>query len=378
MTSAFHRIAANLVENGFHPLPVMPGSKVPGQYRAGIWRPMPRWTKYCDNAVASFILDQWEQWPGAGVCVAHGGVIGLDVDTDRDDVAAAVLRAIEPSPVKRRGSKGYMGYYRPGGGLDDLTVRVRWHDGKKVVCEILLHGTQSVIPPTVHPDTGKPYQWLTDETLENTDIGELPELTGDHVGRLDTELGKLGLTRKAPRRARITDHERPGAGSHDLEVPAWRSLNNRALEPSAIDQWWPALGMPKTRQRGAGAWEAIPFWRHSGSGRPTGDRNPNLKVAPGGVVDFGADRSYTPVDAVMAARDCSDTAAKEWLEQYVRGEDIRIMDVTAPEPGPRENGPDPASSVRESHHAPRDEPPIRDPAQPDRPAGWLVAGSSSC
>ena len=92
MTSAFHQIAANLVDNGFHPLPVMPGSKVPGQYQAGTWRPMPGWTKYCDHAVASFILDQWEQWPGAGVCVAHGRVIGLDVDTDRD--ASGLMEAM--------------------------------------------------------------------------------------------------------------------------------------------------------------------------------------------------------------------------------------------------------------------------------------------
>ena len=335
---------------------------------------MPGWTKYCDHAVASFILDQWEQWPGAGVCVAHGRVIGLDVDTDRDDVAAAVLRAIEPSPVKRRGSKGYMGYYRPGGGLDDLTARVRWYDGDSVVCEILLHGTQSVIPPTVHPDTDKPYQWLTDETLTDTSIDELPELTGDHVKRLDSELGKLGLTRKAPRRARITDYERPGVSDHDLEVSVWRSLNNRALEPSAIDQWWPALDMPKTRQRGVGAWEAVPFWRPSGSGRPIGDRNPNLRAVPSGIVDFGADRSYTPINVVMAARDCSDAAAKEWLEQYVRGEDIRIMDVTSPQPQPCENAPTPSSPGRqELHHTSQDEPQGHAPVPPERMARWLAA-----
>jgi hypothetical protein len=88
----------------------------------------------------------------------------------------------------------------------------------------------------------------------------------------------------------------------------------------AIDAWWPALDMPKSRQRGVGAWEAVPYWRSSGSGRPVAERNPNLKATPTGIVDFGADRSYTPADVVMAARDCSFQAAAEWLGQYIRAE----------------------------------------------------------
>ena len=330
-TSPYHSTAANLRENGYHVMPIGPGTKVPGQFQNGNWFPMSGWQKYCDTMPAEFIHDQWERWPDAGICVAHGSVIGLDLDTDRKDVEAALHAAVTPPDVRRRGQKGWMGYYRPGDGLDDLTARVRWYDKEGIVCvEILLHGTQSVLPPTIHPDTKRPYTWLTPDTLESTDISDLPKFTGADLDALDREFTKINLTRQAPRRVSAKEYERPAATDHDLEKPFGRSLNDRALE--SIDQWWPELSLPKSRQRGAGAWEAVPFWRCSNSGRPVNDRNPNLKATGRGIVDFGADRSYTPIDVVMAARDCSFESAADWLGQYVRPEkSADISAITKPE-----------------------------------------------
>ena len=331
MTSPYHAVAANLRDNGFHAMPVRPGFKVPGDYH-GRWGNLSGWAKYCDAMPPEFLHEKWEDWPDAGVCVAHGKAIGLDLDTDRKDVAKALSDAVSLSHVQRRGQKGWMGYYRPGGGLDGLTARVRWYDPEvfttgqdgtrhySPVVELLLHGTQSVLPPSIHPDTLKPYEWLTPDTLENCDISELPEFTGDDLAALDREFKKIRLQRQTPRKVHNSEYERSAASDHDLEKPFGRSLNDRAMEPQALDQWWPALDMPKSRQRGPGAWEAVPYWRGSGSGRSVQERNPNLKATPGGIVDFGADRSYTPADVVMSARDCSFEAAAEWLGQYIRAE----------------------------------------------------------
>lgn len=317
--SPYAQSAGSLRDNGYHVFPISPGLKTPGQFRGGIWSPMPGWTKFCDTMPAEFIHDGWERWPEAGVGIAHGPVIGLDVDTDRQDVQEALHRAIEPPNVRRRGAKGWLGYFRPAEGLDGLTARVRWYDGDGNVCvELLLHGTQSVLPPSIHPSTGRPYQWITPDTLEDVALSELPLFGGADLAALDREFGGIGLTRQAPRRVVSSDYDRPAATDHDLEKPFGRSLNDRAM--AAIDRWWPALDMPKSRKRGAGAWEAVPFWRASGSGRAVQDRNPNLRATPVGIVDFGADRGYTPVDVVMAARDCSFAAAAEWLEQFVEPE----------------------------------------------------------
>ncbi|WP_300440334.1 bifunctional DNA primase/polymerase [uncultured Mameliella sp.] len=326
--------AGNLREAGYSPMPVGPGTKVPGKYGAGEWRPLSGWQKYCDGPAPEFVHDTWERWPDAGICIAHGGVIGLDLDTDRRDVEQALHRAVEVPNVRRRGQKGWMGYYRPGDGLDGLSARVRWYDSgsdsKSPVVELLLHGTQSVLPPTIHPDTGTPYRWLTDESLEDVPVDDLPEFGGTDLDALDREFGKIGLTRQAPRRVCGDDYERPAASDHDLEKPFGRSVNDRALE--ALDQWWPALDMPKTRQRGAGAWEAVPFWRGSNNGRQVSERNPNLKASWRGIVDFGADRSYTPVDVVMAALDCDFKAATDWLSDFLRPEAGGDMGIPMSEP----------------------------------------------
>lgn len=343
--SPYGLAAANLRDNGYSPMPIQPGTKTPGVYSDGHWRPMPGWQKYCKSPAPEFVHSTWENWPAAGVCIAHGAVIGLDLDTDREDVADAVRSAVAIPEVRRRGRKGWMGYFRPAADLDDGTARLRWYDPKdgedaRPLVELLLHGTQSVLPPTIHPETQRPYEWLG-AALTNTDIRELDEFGQADLARLEAAFAAIGLTRQAPRRANLKDYDRPEPGGADLEKPFGRSLNDRALRPSAMDRWWPALDMPKTRQRGVGAWEAVAFWRSSGSGRAVQDRNPNLRSVPNGIVDFGSDRAYTPIDVVMAARDCSYPAAVEWLEPFVDPEPVVQMDITAPAPLPREPDPDP-------------------------------------
>lgn len=334
--SPYHRAAASLRENGYSAIPIMPGEKTPGRYTGGQWLPLPGWSRFCDAMAPEFQHEQWELWPEAGVGVAHGAVVACDVDCDRKDIADAAMNALGPSVVRRRGAKGFAAYYRAGGDIAAYGARVRWYEPNtdRPVLELLLAGTQSVLPPTIHPDTGAPYVWITEASLEDTALADLIEMDAAAIERLDEAMARLGLTRQAPRRVSDHEYERPAPTAHDLEKPFGRSLNDRALEPEALDEWWPALNMPKTRQRGRGAWEAVAFWRASGSGRPSAERNPNLKVIQGGIVDFGADRSYTPIDVVMHARECDFADAAEWLKQYVRAEpDAGAAPVlTAPPP----------------------------------------------
>jgi hypothetical protein len=326
--SPYARVADTLRERGYSVMPAAPGTKVPGQWAGDHWRPMPGWQKYCDGPAPGFLHDQWERWPDAGVSLAHGVVIGLDLDTDRRDVEAAIHAAGVTSPCKKRGAKGWTAYFQRGAGLDGMVARVRWYDpadrgpdgkpSRRPVVELLLHGTQTVLPPSVHPDTGQPYRWITPDTLEDTDAGDLPIFGGDAFAALEREFGKLGIVREVAREfsGNIPRGESTG---HDLTKPHGRSVNDRAME--ALDAWWPAMGLHKTKQRGPGAWEAVAVWRGSGSGRSVHDRNPNLRAVPTGIRDFGDDRSYTPVDLIMAWQDCSYGAAVEWLTPYLRPEE---------------------------------------------------------
>ena len=123
----YARVAGRLRDMGYHAMPAKPGEKVPGHFEAGRWSHMARWPDWCGRMPPEFLHERWESWPDPGVCIAHGAVVGADVDTDRKDVAEAVLAALGPSPVRRRGQKGWMGYYRPGSGCEGLGARIRWY-----------------------------------------------------------------------------------------------------------------------------------------------------------------------------------------------------------------------------------------------------------
>lgn len=360
--SAYARAAGRLRDMGYHPMPAKPGEKVPGYFEVGRWSHMARWQDWCRRMPPEFLHERWASWPDAGVSIAHGAVVAADVDTDRTDVAAAVLAALGPSPVRRRGQKGWMGYYRPCRGCEELGARLRWYhpdvfiannDGKRSwppLVELLLHGTQSVVPPTIHPDTGQPYHWLTPDTLEDTQLGDLPELPTDPTARLDAELGKLALSRENPNRRDRSDAIRDPtqAGAHDLEKPRFRSINDRAL--AALDHWFPALGLPKTRQRAAGSWEAVAAWRPSSSGRPLEKRGPNLHASPTGIRDFGDGETYTAIDLVIAARGNGFDAAVDWLDSFLAPEQRVNVDLdTIAAAAERKRAPaDPAQTARRS------------------------------
>lgn len=301
---------------------------------------MHSWQNYCKTPVADFIFDNWETWPDAGIGIAHGECVMLDIDTDDRDTQEKIKAALPPSPAIRKGRKGYGAYYRNHPELEQFGARVRWYkksdESKSPAIELLLTGTQSVIPPSIHPDTQKPYQWLSEEGLDALTPDDLEQLPPNTIEIIDAALGPE-FTRKVPRKDAEFNFESNGA--HDLEKPWGRSVNDRALEPDAIDLWWPALGLAKSRQRGgSGMWEGVAQWRSSNSGRPLSERNPNLKIAPGvngGIMDYGADQSYTPIDLVMAAQNIDVNGAVKWLGQFIRDEDGTVtVDIQPPEPTP--------------------------------------------
>ena len=200
-------------------------------------------------------------------------------------------------------AEGLDGLLPPGLRLRRAGARLRWYAGRlhhhrgrrrswPPLVELLLHGTQSVVPPTVHPDTGQPYHWSTPDTLEDTPLGDLPELPADPVARLDAELGKLGLSRENPNgRARAAGaRERAPDGAHDLEKPRFRSMNDRAL--AALDRWFPALGLPKSRQRGAGRGRR---WRPGGRRRADGRSRSAAPICTPRRAGFGTSATASPI-----------------------------------------------------------------------------------
>lgn len=148
-------------ELGLALIPLKRGQKYPT---------MQEWSQYSDRLPTEQESELWDRLWADGhrsvglVLGKASGLMALDLDHPDDPE----LNAMAPlSPVIKRGFKGETRFFRP---CPDL--RTESLNG----LDILWQGRQTVLPPSIHPDSGKPYMWLTPDTLESLAVAELPVL----------------------------------------------------------------------------------------------------------------------------------------------------------------------------------------------------------
>lgn len=150
-----------LVDNGYSVIPIMPGSKVPGQFRGGEWSPYPDWTRHCERPTKSFEVDIWRRWPGCGVGIATGAVVGIDIDI-LDGALAIQLADLAASML---GDTPCLRIGRAPKRLLVYRAATPFAGRKRHPLELLARG-QQFVAYAVHPDTGRPYDWPEDSLVE--------------------------------------------------------------------------------------------------------------------------------------------------------------------------------------------------------------------
>jgi bifunctional DNA primase/polymerase-like protein len=135
--------------------------------------------------------------PFDGLAVAGGykGLVPIDIDTDDLGIWQAVSRSLPKPVVARRGSKGFVAFYRdPTGLIADMPRKNFCDAAGKVLIEVKVNGT-ATIPPSLHRRTRKPYTWvrITEEaltvcTLFNTPVDELSVITVKHLEKMARNL----------------------------------------------------------------------------------------------------------------------------------------------------------------------------------------------
>lgn len=130
-------------------IPLMKGQKRPI---------VQRWQMYADRMVepeeqAAWLAHYAENNIGMPMGAASG-LVAVDIDIDDDEVIRALNDILPPTPWVRKGAKGMVRIYRY---TNERTTRLKDTDSR-MICEILSKGTQIVLPPSIHPDTGMPYQ----------------------------------------------------------------------------------------------------------------------------------------------------------------------------------------------------------------------------
>ncbi|MDO6588584.1 bifunctional DNA primase/polymerase [Salipiger sp. 1_MG-2023] len=94
-------------------------------------------------------------YPDGNIGMAMGpasGLVAVDIDTDDPVVIGILDRLLPPSPWHRVGAKGMVRIFKFSG---ERTTRIQTPEG--MICEILSKGTQICLPPSIHPDTQRPY-----------------------------------------------------------------------------------------------------------------------------------------------------------------------------------------------------------------------------
>lgn len=326
--SPFAARSAFYVDNRLIVVPIAPGTKKPGAYSGGQWHNMKEWNKFFTIAPAAALMDQWQGWPDAGIgllCGKLSGVIAIDIDTEDLSLIASIANIMPPSPVRKKGKKGYTAFYRYGGELPRS-----WDVKKERVVDLLSEGRQTLMPGTQHPD-GMSYVYLTDDTLEEYDVSRLPFLPASFGHDLDALLAPLQTDEdKAARRERREPREEDPNSLliQNIASKLWKEINQQALD--RLDAWVPLM-ISGAKPDGKG-YRCRAYWR--------GAENPNVGIHHTGIRDFGSGVGLTPIDLVMFAMNTNFSQASEMLRKVLGiGGESFSMTVNATEPAPRPNEP---------------------------------------
>lgn len=328
--SPYALAGAALVANGYSAIPISPADKMPGNFVRGEWWPMKDWSRYCGTLPTAFQVKLWSGWEETNVGVALGrGVLAFDID--REDLVAPIKAVLPPCVVAKRGRKGETLFYRG----DTKAIRSRgFKIDKGGALDLISDGKQTVVPPSIHPDTAAPYVWTTERTLRDTPPADLTEVTEAHVEAVIEVLRAHGYEPVAP----IRPVEAAGidVGGADAVADWFRKLNDDAL--ANLHAWVPRLGLSRLQRSGDG-YRSVAEWRCSTTGKPLHKRRLYLSIDPKGIVDYGDnDKGYTPINLVMAALDERDlTRAAVWLGEAL-GYDFSppILNQKRPKLSPRE------------------------------------------
>jgi hypothetical protein len=331
-SAEFEGLALALVAQGYSPLVIaprcqprpdgrrVPEGKAPGVRFGGEWQLAHNWDKWCREQVSEHTARAWGRMIGtaddAGIGVALGrGLICIDIDLE--EAVDPLLAILPASPVQKKGRKGISLFYR--GDTEKIRSKNFRTPERVGLVDLLAEGKQTVLPPSIHPDTGEPYYWWTDETLADYRPEELPELPEDIAEQIGEVLRQFGYDPEGDRRIPVQDGAPGKTGTDalagDSDVAAmFRKVNDAALVN--LSAWVPRLGLQRLYRAGRG-FKAVAEWRSSGSGRPFHLRAPNLSFTSLGIRDFGDGRGYSGVDVVMEAQRVSAFDALEWLAPLV-------------------------------------------------------------
>lgn len=149
-----------LYKLGLSPIPLVTGKKRPLE---------DGWQKFCVTQPDQDKVDEWRGSHGLeqiGLCLGtevQPGLHLIAIDIDAEDVLEDVKHAVGKIGPAKRGAKGLTIFALAPNTVINQKIKRRDAMGKAERApsvEILATGSQTVIPPSIHPETYKPYEWI--------------------------------------------------------------------------------------------------------------------------------------------------------------------------------------------------------------------------
>jgi hypothetical protein len=221
MKGPFAQVHRGLIRNGYSPVPLLPRTKRPwlNDWRARL-SSAPITIEEAAKVTAAY--------PMAGIGVAGGfnGLAPIDVDAEAPEIVDRITEILPAPIVAKAGQKGWTAFYR--GQVE--ACKLKDADGRTMV-EVLVSG-QTVIPPSIHPDTGRQYRWLTRSTLLDTRVSDLPEISEAVISELREALAPFMRSRQVWETVSIDASPEPTSGR--LEAYARAVLSSEASELAGV------------------------------------------------------------------------------------------------------------------------------------------------
>lgn len=255
-TSFMARHGARLIDNGYRILPIVPGHKKPGRYSAGDWRDYADWARHCDRDNGPVEAEIWAKWPDAGIGIAAGTVVAVDIDIRDADLALQLEKLaremLGDTPLMRVGlPPKRLLVYR----ADQPFAGIKAHP-----LEILARG-QQFVGYGVHPVTQRPYEWPIDNPVD-TARDDIPAVTEAQCrGWLEAALKLVPEDLRSVPLAQGTSEE-GWRGPSDPKGTLAAIQEALTYLPNDDLQWddWFRVGMALKGALGNDGWEIFSAW----------------------------------------------------------------------------------------------------------------------
>lgn len=204
MTNIFREFAPLYWDAGLPVMPLKQKDKRPILHE---------WQQYGSNMPSEAVRELWlNDYARCNIGLPFGpasGLCAIDIDTLDEEQVTAIMSVLPKSPWRRVGAKGCALAFKWEG---QRNFKIRDADNKSIV-EFLGLGNQLVLPPSIHPDTGRAYE--SDTNLWEV-IDRIPSLGVDIEDRLRAALGVAGFSLSHEGRSKPLDVV--PAGERDIQL----------------------------------------------------------------------------------------------------------------------------------------------------------------